>query len=412
MLSKLYSFPGHFHDNIAACFIMMAALMTFSQELAAQDKTISKGNGNTPLKFGVISVENARSLIVTENFSSAIGVYAQLVLKDTTSVVMNSEYAYALALGGIYDASLARLDRIWLNRGESKDAAYFASQVYALMGLGDLADEFGNGQSAPAWLSSFAPQLLKKYGRQISASEDRTLLITMFKQANRLAAQEYCLQAIGRFGEITHMFPNEYLPFVGYSIALEKAGLYERATGATESAIRALEARKGDQETIQVLEQRLNSLKGSMASSGKSPGLTSPASYSGASGIPMLVYAGGLIGSSYTSINGKFGLFMSKASYATVDAGITAMSGSTSSNLGFTIYQRGKIMAGGMGLSASIANGSTTFFYKVSLGPSIMNKSGTASWDIFIDGQRSLSKNGVTTMGLSIGRSIYFGKRK
>jgi|WetSurMetagenome_2_1015567.scaffolds.fasta_scaffold00299_20 hypothetical protein len=411
MLSITDLFFRKFSGGKKILFLLMLVLMASQGSLLAQDKLNKTDNSTEALKFGIISIENARSLIVSENINNAIGVYAQLVLRDTTDVTVNSEYAYALALGGIYDAALARLDRIWYHRGDNKEAVFFVSQVYALMGLSDIADEFGESQTPPAWVSSLAPQLLRKYKRSIHTSDNRVMLVTMFKQANRLTAQNYYLQALGRFGEITLTYPGEYLPYVGYSIALEKSGMFKNSAAATESAIKILGDSPENAETKQVLEQRLASLKNAIANNGNSSGLATPAPPA-VNGTQKLIYAGGLIGSSYTSLNGKFGIFMSKASYATFDAGFTAFSGSSATTMGFTLYQRGKIMAGGMGLSASFVKGSTQFFYKVSLGPSIMNKSGTASWDIFIDGQRSLSKDGITTMGLSIGRSIYFGKRK
>jgi len=411
MLSITSFYSKKINERSIISFLLMLMLMAVPGRLMAQDKQNKADSDASMLKFGVISIENARSLLVSENVNSAIGVYAQLVRKDTSNVTVNSEYGYALALGGIYDAALARLDRIWYNRGDHPEALYFASQIYALMGLDDLAQEFGQGQKPPAWLSSFAPHLLRKYKRELHSSGSRETLVNMFKQANRLTAQSYYLQALGRFGEITASYPGEYLPYIGYSIALEKAGMLKNSLSATETAIRTLGDAPENAETKQILEQRCATLKANIEVNSNNSGIISPAQPSG-SGTQMLLYAGGLIGSSYTSINGKFGVFMSKASYATFDAGFTALSNTSAASLGFTLYQRGKIMAGGMGLSASLTKGSTEFFYKVSLGPSIMNKSGTASWDIFLDGQRSFSKNGITTMGLSVGHSIYFGKRK
>jgi hypothetical protein len=409
MLSNIDLFLKRFPTGKTISFLFLLTLMAIPGRLMAQDKT---NNTSIPLKFGVISIENARSLVVTENINNAIGVYAQLVSKDTANVTLNSEYAYALALGGIYDAALARLDRVWHLGEDNKETDYFVSQVYALMGLNDLADEFGKNQMPPGWISSLAPQLLKKHKRHIETSENRELLITLFKQANRLTAQGYYLQALGHFAEITEEFPGEYLPYVGYSIALEKTGLTEESANATETAIKNLGDKPEKQETKQLLEQRLASLRSNSSANGKNSGAAAGSSQSQKTNMQMLLYAGGQIASSYTSINGKFGVFMSKASYATFDAGFTSSGGSSSANLGFTIYQRGKVMAGGMGLSASFAQGSTELIYKVSLGPSIMNKSKTASWDIFLDCQRSLAKDGITTIGLSVGRSIYFGKRK
>ncbi len=66
----------------------------------------------SPEKTGP-SLDAARAYIISEDFGKAVSAYAVLLQKDSASISLNAEYAYALALNGIYDAALARLDRVW-----------------------------------------------------------------------------------------------------------------------------------------------------------------------------------------------------------------------------------------------------------------------------------------------------------
>jgi len=126
----------------------------------------------------------------------------------------------------------------------------------------------------------------------------------------------------------------------------------------------------------------------------------------------MMAYAGGYLSSSYSSLSVRFGQFFTRNDYATVDLGMTNSSGSTYANVGFTIFNRQKIFVLGLGLTGSFGGGNSLFYSKLSVGPSFMNKKGTASFDIFLDGKVPLKKGYATMMGISVGRSIYFGKRK
>jgi hypothetical protein len=75
-------------------------------------------------------------------------------------------------------------------------------------------------------------------------------------------------------------------------------------------------------------------------------------------------------------------------------------------------FFRQKIFAGGYGLGVGFGGGSATFNMKLSVGFSIMNKDKNSSWDIFFDGQQPLAPKGsATIVGMSIGRSVYFGSR-
>jgi hypothetical protein len=46
------------------------------------------------------------------------------------------------------------------------------------------------------------------------------------------------------------------------------------------------------------------------------------------------------------------------------------------------------------------------------VGISKLNKQQTSSFDVFLDGNAGLGKNSMTTVTLSVGQTLYFGKKK
>jgi len=364
------------------------------------------------------SLDAARAYIISEDFGKAVSAYAILLQKDSASISLNAEYAYALALSGIYDAALARLDRVWTPNSRSMDVNFFTSQVFALMGYDMLAIEFGQmiaAGSTPAWISSAAPGFLQNYsdrmpGDNMSENGD---VVADFRRANRLTAQNYNLMSIAMFEGIITGYPGEYLPYVGSSIALEKAGLYEKSAQAIEQALAIIGDKPEHQEARQALETRLTDLRGKSSMEGKTSTTILPtAAKPDAKGRRMLAYAGGMFSPSYLSLTGRIGTFISGAGSLSADLGITSSGGGASLNLGVMNFFRQKIFAGGYGLGVGFGGGSTTLNMKLSVGFSIMNKEKSSSWDIFFDGQQPIAPKGSTTIvGMSIGRSVYFGSR-
>ena len=397
--------------HICLCLLLLSAVPSESYA-QGQRSGISEPSENDN-----ITLENARVMLLTEDFNMALIVYAQLLSKDSLNISLNSEYAYALALNGISDAALARFDRIWGRRADNPEPVYFLSGVYKLMGYDQLASELLNGPvniNAPLWISSKAGELSEKYKRKLPSGVTLTgdQVVENFNRANKLTAQGSYLQAIGLFEEIITLYPAEYLPYVGYSIALEKTGLYDRSAWAVETAMKTTGNDPEQKEAKQYLEKRLASIKG------KTGTPQTKALSTAQSGVPaaiksnsMMLYTGGMISSAYTSINSRFGYFLSESSNAAVDVGLSSASGNTSYNLGISIYQRKKIFVAGFGLNGSFANKSNAIYGKISVGFSFMSKRTRSSWDIFWDGQAPLSKNMATIIGMSIGRSIYFGTR-
>lgn len=364
-----------------------------------------------------ITIENARVMLLTEDFNTALIVYARLLSKDSLNISLNSEYAYALALNGISDAALSRFDRLWARKADNPDPVYFASKVYTLMGYDQLASEFLDDPAkikAPLWISSKAGELSEKYKKKLPSGFTLTgdQVVENFNRANRLTAQGSYLQALGLFEEIITQYPDEYLPYVGYSIALEQTGLYDRSAWAVEAAMKITGNDPEQKEAKQYLDKRLSAIKAKTGTpQPKAVSMVQPGVPPTVKSNSMMLYTGGMISSAYTSVNSRFGYFLSESSNAAVDLGLSSASGHTSYNLGVSIYQRRKIFVAGFGLNGNFANNSNAIYGKISVGLSFMNKRNKSSWDIFWDGQAPLSKNLATIVGMSIGRSIYFGTR-
>ena len=396
------------------CMIMLAFLLPTTTIYGHES---DNRPAEKPDKTGA-SLDAARAYIISEDFGKAVSTYAVLLQKDSSSVPLNAEYAYALALNGVYDAAVARLDRVWTPNSNDKDVNFFTSQVFALMGYDMLATEFGAkiaAGSTPAWISSASTGFLSKYsdrmpGGNMSENGD---IVADFKRANRLAAQNYNLMSIAMFEEIITGYPGEYLPYVGLSLALEKAGMYEKSAEEIEQAIALIGDNKEQQDAKKMLEARLADIRGRSVSEVKNTGtgLVTTAKPN-AKGRRMLAYAGGMFSPSYISVNGRFGTFISGAGSLSADLGITSGGSGASLNLGVMNFFRQKVLAGGYGLGVGFGSGSTTFNIKISVGFSIMNKDKNSSWDIFLDGQQPLAPEGAATVvGMSIGRSMYFGSR-
>lgn len=409
-------------NKAALVFIIAIALIVSPANLSGQGKTKNRGKQASVTggisAIGTSSYEVARALLLTESFDRAIPAYAKLLMNDSANVSLNSEYAYALALAGIYDAALSRLDRIWTMRGNSPDAGFYASQVFALMGYDRLAGDFAgvtSGTPAPDWIAAKAPGFLLKYRRRytedaMAVEEDA---MSSFKRANRLTAQGYYLKSSALFEEITAQYPDEVLPYVGYSIALERAGMLNPSARTIEKALTVAGSTPEMEETRKMLDTRLTSLKTRISTEVKpvSP-VSAILTKTGGDSKRLIAYAGGMFAKSFISINGRFGIVKKGTGNTSMDLGVIRSGGATALTLGLTNYSRSKAFVAGYGLQGSFGGGGTALNLKISVGLSFMNSDQSGSWDIFLDGyQRLIPKDGVTTVGMSIGRSVYFGKR-
>lgn len=360
--------------------------------------------------------EKARNLIVADNINKSIAAYAKLVEIDSLNSLLLAEDAYALALGGVYDAALYRLDRSWSLGVKSSEVNFFTAQVFALMGYKDLADEFWKESiknKKPKWISSNYIPLLEKHKRKSSSTikPTREELMTKFKLANALASQDMYFQSIALFQELTYYYPNEYLPYIGYSITLEKTGALSQSAKTIEKAISLIGNNPEEQAKKEVLIQRLKAIntRTSRLPENFLPGLSIPQNDNRAQ---TMLYAGGMVAPSLTNLNLRMGYFISGASNASIDFGFTNRNDVPYTNLGMSIYTRSKSFVTGAGLLVNSGGGTTSAYLKLSVGISIMNKKRTSSFDTFLDVNQGFKKGSINTWGLSVGTSLYFGKRK
>jgi tetratricopeptide (TPR) repeat protein len=364
------------------------------------------------------SREKARYYVLTGNINEAIATYTRLLANDRTNSSLLAEDAYALALAGIYDAALMRLDMSWSAGSNSTDTRYFSAQVFALMGYDDLAREFWKPTDkyvAPAWISAKAGSLLQKYGskKPLSTIKNREQLIANFKKANELAAQNAYFQSIALFQDITNIYPAEYLPYVGYSISLEKTGAFAKSAQSIEKAISLIGNTPEEKTRKQLLEKRLTTMKLYMTSP---PPLAPPtiqqSNMKEPEKLQMMAYAGGVVSSQLTNLNGRIGYFVTGSINAALDFGLIKTPETSSTSLGLSAYNRSKNFVSGAGIMMYSGNSTTTFAVKFTLGFSKMNRARTSSFDIFFDVNKALQQEGLTTFAFSVGKSFYFGKRK
>lgn len=388
----------------------------YNQGPATQDPNAKTGTNGKSSPGANSSVDQARNFILNENINGGIAAYAKLISSEVNNPLLLAEDAYALALGGIYDAALMRLDLCRNMGAMSPEISFFTAQVFALMGYNDLANEYWKDSDinkAPSWIFSTSGTLLQKYKCKspVSKTKSREALISNFKHANELAAQNLYFQSIALFHDIVNTYPNEYLPYVGYSITLEKTGAFEKSAESVEKAISLIGNTADANVKKQLLEKRLATIRQNMTLL-PSPYTTPVKPMTEQYDRPqMMAYAGGMVAPSLINLNGRIGYFVSGASNAALDFSVMRMDSVSSSNVGLSIYSMKNGFVSGAGIMMNSGSGMTNFSFKLSVGYSKMNKSRTSSIDIFLDMNKGLKKDSLTTAIMSIGTSFYFGKR-
>ena len=360
----------------------------------------------------------ARQLILNENKVRAIKVYGSLIEKDSTNSLLMAEGAYALALAGLYDGALYRLDRCWSSGTKSPDLNFFTAQVFALMGYDDLANEFwkeSEKNKIPEWIKNKYKSLLLKNKRNNELRNPPTPEETTskFNIANSLAADDSYIQSIGLFQEITYFYPNDYLPYVGYSITLEKAGALNKSIEAMQKAISLLENTPDDNENRKLYEERLSELQKKTT---KIPVNTLPGLYQvnllDQNRPQVMTYAGGMVSANLTNFNLRFGYFITGKSNAAIDFNYSYSNGNSRTNFGLSYYTRSKIFVTGLGLSVMSFDGESSASYKISVGISLMNKKKSSSFDVFVDANNGFKTGSYMSYMVSVGTSLYLGRRK
>ena len=377
--------------------------------------------------YGSVSLQNARNLLLNDQPDQSVAVYAQLYANDTANVQLTAEYAYTLALNGLYDASTMYLDRLRSIGTADAEVFFFASQVFALMQNYDVAGELwkkSDSENVPKWIASKAPYLLRKYTGKTNDNDplSKKVLVADFKRANNMASQYSYYQSMALFDKITTQYPSEYLPFVGYSIVLTKLGFYQLSADKLNKAVALLKPKPdvASQDMLKSLNTQLEAVNKQIAiqnkvQNDKNRFVGNTQAYN----PQFLAYGGVTVGSSTVSFSFRFGYFIANQMNISFDGGFTSITGSvnnsTNYNLGLTTYARYHVLMAGIGLVASIPqSGSAAYYYKASVGVSFLHK--RSSLDVFLDMKTKLKLKETdadySIFSISVGQSIYFGNRK
>ena len=376
-------------------------------DLSKLELTVSKTPDNPQLAQ---TVDIPRLMILTGQIPQAIQLYAQLAKRTNVNFAVFLEYAYALALGGMYDGALMNLDKA-KNFGTFTDKDYFyAGQVFALMGNNQTAENLLTQCTVPQWIFPKYNEFYQKYN-SIPPMPQENDLAAMFKRANYLASNGMNFQSVALFEQLLTENPDEYIFHVGYSIPLEKVGLRTLAAKELQTGISLMGNDPQYTEAKAAFNQRLEKLNQpeSEKTVTKSNSLPQPDKFK----PQTMMYLGGTFSSGYTSFNSQFGFFLSKSFNGAINLGVSGNSDATFINLGLSAYKRlGNVFMLGIGINDAIGGESNTFSIAPTFGFSFVNRKRNSSWDIFFNINIPLQAEASTVFGISVGKSFYFGRRK
>jgi hypothetical protein len=349
-----------------------------------------------------------RNLILSGQILQAIQAYSQLVEKDDTNSALLLEYAYALALSGLYEGALMNLDRAKLFSRFSEKSNFFAGQVFALMGFYNPAVDLLNQSVVPEWIYLKFEELYQTH-KSASFFPCENDVEILFRRVNYLASVGMDFQSIALYELLLQAFPDESVFRIGYSIPLEKVGLRRLAAEELEVGILLMgnepqlaEAKEAFNERLEQLRQPQENVT-AIAEILRQFNKFSPQT---------MLYAGGMFSEHHTSFNARFGVFLSNSFTGSINLGISGNSSATFFNVGLSGHQRfGNVFILGLGLNSQIGKDNTAFGAVGTYGLSFINSKKNASWDIFFNTHWPFQKEAKTMYGISIGRSFYFGTR-
>lgn len=204
--------------------------------------------------------KTARNAVINEHFEDAVAEYSDL-LKKEENVEVRSEYAYALALAQCYDGAIMNLDKILVSGKADKTTLFYISQVLKLMEYDELSDVFWTKEvsGVPSWIALKYESFVVKYKHMATINTDD--LGKALQRANYLIAQEQYVQTIVLYQELVESYPNEYLPYIGFSALWESLGYKDLAVKYLQDGISVIGNDKQEYDADGVYKQHLVKLK-------------------------------------------------------------------------------------------------------------------------------------------------------
>ncbi|MDR2563644.1 MAG: hypothetical protein LBC98_06850 [Prevotellaceae bacterium] len=366
-----------------------------------------------PLSSFAQDQKHARWHILQGNISEAIAEYSQLAVKANGNGGVLAEYALALALGGMPENALMYLDRANL-LGGGADFPFYAAQVLSLMCLDSIAAEFWTeAGKTPEWIAPKYKELSQNHKSGVHYIEPDSAYI----RANNLAARGMFFQSIMLYRLVqieVEGCNNEFLPYLSSSVVWENLSKYAKAAAELKKSISLIKAELKVlpdttlQNALPAFENHLTELQGKAAETQK---LMSKIDKLQQTFKPQaMFYAGGMYSNKVFSLNSRFGFFLANSLNAAFDFGLSGGEDMFFVNTGLSAYYRYKFLMGGTGFNANIGKGGS-FNWRLSAGTSFLNKEGKRSTDIFFNLDIPFKKGTAAIFSISIGQSIYFGKR-
>lgn len=355
-------------------------------------------------------IEEARELLKDEKINESIIKYDELVKGKTKNTIPMMEYAYALALGGLYENALMYLDRAILLEAD-KDIYFYTAQVFALMGYNELAIEFWKNESManqPKWIDFDYSSWQQKYAQTTKVSINRDHDSIAFKRANDLASRKMFLQSIVLFQELIDKYPKEFFPYIGYSTVWESIGMYGKAAEKLDTGIIIMKKREDAtlNSAIDAFEKHLSELNKKARKSNSA--LLAVSQFK----PMMMIYGGGMFSNQYSAANARVGFYLTNSLSTSLNMGVSSDYNAAFFNLGFSVYQRLKIFMVGVGFTGQFGGTNISYGLQTSAGFSFfLGKSKKSSMDILYDLTIQFPDANLIH-GVSIGQTFYLGTRK
>ena len=202
----------------------------------------------------------ARNNVLDEGFEYAIDKYAMLLSTEDNTIV-RAEYAYTLALAKCYDGAIINLDKVFVSGKADNTTLFYTAQVLKLMEYDKIADVFWDTSVIvpPDWIRDKYQSFVNKYKYPGTINTDN--IGAALQHANNLVAQKLYIQSIVLYQELIETYPDEYLPYIGFSALWESLGYKELAIEYMQNGINVMGDNKSQYDVDDVYENHLNTLK-------------------------------------------------------------------------------------------------------------------------------------------------------
>lgn len=350
-------------------------------------------------------IVESRKYLCQGNIDEAILSYSHLLEQEkalrnggrTVNGDYVAEYAYVLALSGLYDGALMNID---LARSlHAPTADFFTGQILKVIGYKELGEGFEAKSTAPDWIRNSYNTLYERYKTEVTM--DVSDYSASLQRANTLSSSGQEIQALIIFESLGKQYPRYYLPFVCQSTMWEKFGNLSYAQNRLSHGLSLYPDDGSDKRKNYA--NHLAKIENQLYRTGESKWNALISKYEPR---PML-YVGGSAGKNLFALNSRIGLYTNNRFTATANIGYT-YSGASSFIIGASCYKTWGFFLAGLGINEMLSKNANVFTISPMTGLSFLNKDGNSSYDITLSIDFPIGKDTKVGYTLSFGRTFYF----